>query len=64
MSVPGTLYVGHSLELKKVMVGIDQHSTLLSTRAALKLASHIRATVRRLDRSPNFDDGGSDESDI
>ena len=61
MPVPGAIYVGHSIETKNVMVGINDHSVILSLREAQSLASHIRATVRRLSRTTRFDDGGHDD---
>ena len=61
MPVSGGIYVGHSLETKKVMVGINDYSVILSLREAQSLASHIRYTVRRLSRTTRFDDGGHDD---
>ena len=52
MSVQGAIYVGHSVHpIKKIMIGINEHSVLLSLRDAGKLATHIRSTIKRLQRS-------------
>jgi hypothetical protein len=51
MSVPGAIYVGSSVHPhKKIMVGINEHSVLLSLQDAGKLATHIRSTIKRLQR--------------
>ena len=51
MSVPGAIYVGSSVHpVKKIMIGINEHSVLLSLRDAGKFATHIRSTIKRLQR--------------
>ncbi len=51
MSGPGAIYVGSSVHpYKKIMVGINEHSVLLSLQDAGKLATHIRSTIKRLQR--------------
>jgi hypothetical protein len=57
----GAIFVGHSIEAKKVLVGINDHSVILSLREAASLASHLRSTVRKLSRTTRFDDGGNDD---
>jgi len=61
MPVLGALYIGHSIEAKKVMVGINEHSVILNLREARKVANHLRSTIRILGRSTRFDDGGNDD---
>ena len=63
MTVPGSVFVGSCQPKKQIMIGvcgIEPHTAILSLSQALKLASHIRSTVRRLSRQGGFDD----ESDI
>ncbi len=57
----GAIFVGHSIEAKKVLVGINDYSVILSIRDAQKLSNHIRSTIRRLNRTTRFDDGGNDD---
>jgi hypothetical protein len=59
MSIPGAIFVGHSLHpTKKIMIGINEHSVLLSLQDAGRLATHIRSTIRRLHRtSSRFQEG-------
>jgi hypothetical protein len=57
----GAIFVGHSIEAKKVLVGINDYSVILSIREAQKLAAHLRSTVRKLSRTTRFDDGGNDD---
>lgn len=62
MSVPGAIYVGSSVHPhKKIMVGINEHSVLLSLHDAGKLATHIRSTIKRLQRSSSRFQEGDNE---
>jgi len=60
MPVEG-VFVGHSIEQKKVMIGIRDLSVILNLREAASLANHIKSTIRRLNRTARFSDGGTDE---
>ncbi len=51
----GLIYVGHCISTKKVMVGINEASAILSRNEAMELYNHLRSTVRKLDRSSRFD---------
>jgi hypothetical protein len=62
-AVPGSVFVGSCQPKKQIMIGVvgnEPHTAILSLSQALKLASHIRSTVRRISRQGGFDD----ESDI
>jgi hypothetical protein len=56
----GLVYVGHSITTKKVMVGINETSAILSRNEAMELYNHLRSTVRKLDRASRFDGGDDD----
>ena len=64
MTVPGSVFVGSCQPKKQIMIGVcgnEPHTAILSLSQALKLATHIRSTVRRLSRLKG---GFDDESDI
>jgi|APGre2960657404_1045060.scaffolds.fasta_scaffold31405_5 hypothetical protein len=59
MTVPGSVFVGHCVQKKQIMIGVygeHPHTAIMTTHQALKLAAHIRSTVRRLSRLQGVDD--------
>lgn len=59
MTVPGSVFIGHCVQKKQIMVGVcgeHPHTAIMSFQQALKLAAHIRSTVRRLSRLQGVDD--------
>ena len=59
MTLPGSVFLGHCVEKKQIMIGVygeHPHTAIMTFQQALKLASHIRSTVRRLSRLQGVDD--------
>ena len=59
MTLPGSVFVGHCVHRREVMIGVygdHPHTAIMTPQQALKLASHLRSTVRRLSRLQGVDD--------
>jgi hypothetical protein len=59
MTLPGSVFVGHCVQKKQIMIGVygeHPHTAIITLHQALKLATHIRSTVRRLSRLQGLDD--------
>jgi hypothetical protein len=59
MTLPGSVFVGHCVHKRQIMIGVygeHPHTAIMTLQQALKLASHIRSTVRRLSRLQGVDD--------
>ncbi len=64
MTIPGAIFVGSCQPKKQIMIGVvgsEPHAAILSPSQALKVASHIRSTVRSMSRHTGRCD---DEVDI